>query len=591
MRRRQHCQGHEHPKLKRPVPRKQVRAELADLYHQAGFKGPVDLEWEEQALRRTHDRNQRRYAQVAPYERPPHFELAPQAVYLPAPNRRGLLAHEVGHVLDPEGSEDDADRAAHEAIGVKIGYDHRWPGKGLQVARNPRRFLLDEIIELLEGKAVGDDQRTLMDMLRSAERVIAEEPMRWYFEESEREDWNAREDFRNLAPVHNVLWIEHGPPRFFFLNGKVMPFLEEAWSHAGTLLVSFLAEAEDDPRIRGRFPAAKWITSAFVFTAEAGGVGPKWEFIYGVEPDGTLSPGGMFSRPMGVVSEVPDFLLSTAEGYYREILQVAMLALYFMHAKGTELRPVRVPSKVAKARRRRGRPTGEGYKILDVGLGARRTLHEAKAEGGGGKGALRKHLRRGGFATYREERPHVSGFVGEMWRSPTVVGRGEEARKKAYQVRKGEGKKRKQKKRKRKKRNPDLPAPVRGGLPRQHSFEMLARGEAPLVYLPEGVSEVPQARQAMTNLITKHPLEGGLATPDAWEDLLAALGRRARVFVVTRNGERWEVIDVFYDPGGYTGQLLVRHQGRLARSGDRLIDLQDAYGYMIPIVEYRPVRR
>ena len=136
-----------------------------------------------------------------------------------------------------------------------------------------------------------------------------------------------------------------------------------------------------------------------------------------------------------------------------------------------------------------------------------------------------------------------------------------------------------------------LPAPVHAALPRRSSFELLVTGRAPLVYLPDGVDEVPQARAAMLSLLTKPPLEGGLATPDAWEDLLATLGRRARVFVVTRDGERWEVLDVEFDPGGYTGQLRVRHQGRLARAGERLVDLQDAYGYMIPIVEYRPVRR
>lgn len=113
-----------------------MRGELRDLYREAGFCGPLRLSWTDE-LERTHQRNARRYAQVAPFCTPPQFELAPQTTHLPAKHRRGLLAHEVGHVLDPYGSERDADLAAEEALGVRMGYDRRWPGRGLQVDMNP----------------------------------------------------------------------------------------------------------------------------------------------------------------------------------------------------------------------------------------------------------------------------------------------------------------------------------------------------------------------------------------------------------------------------------------------------------------------
>lgn len=119
------------------MPRQQVERELAELYHQAGFRGAPLVKWTD-GLARTHRSNTRRYAQVLLHDAlPPIFQLAPQTVWLPAPNRRALLAHEVGHALDPNGGEDDADAAAGRHLGVRIGYDHRWPGKGLQVARNP----------------------------------------------------------------------------------------------------------------------------------------------------------------------------------------------------------------------------------------------------------------------------------------------------------------------------------------------------------------------------------------------------------------------------------------------------------------------
>lgn len=83
-----------------------------------------------------HERNARRYAQVAASQDPPIFEFAEQILILPWRHRLGLYAHEVGHVLDPDPrkTEPGADRAAWERLGIRIGYDHRWPGKGLQVA-------------------------------------------------------------------------------------------------------------------------------------------------------------------------------------------------------------------------------------------------------------------------------------------------------------------------------------------------------------------------------------------------------------------------------------------------------------------------
>jgi transcriptional regulator with XRE-family HTH domain len=162
------CRGHRHPKLKRPVSRDQVQDELEQLYRRAGYDGPLELEWPED-LGRTHDRNHRRYAQVAPFMRPPAFELAPQAVYLPARNRRALLAHEVGHVLAPHGSEDDADRAAFEATGVRVGYDDRWPGKGLQVALNPdeRRRAAERRAQSSGGHVA--EAQALVERLRAGE--------------------------------------------------------------------------------------------------------------------------------------------------------------------------------------------------------------------------------------------------------------------------------------------------------------------------------------------------------------------------------------------------------------------------------------
>lgn len=85
-------------------------------------------------MARINRRNTRRYAEhdVGTSD----FYFAPAVLSLPRANRIGLIAHEIGHFILRDGphSEADADQAAREVLGVRIRYDRRWPGKGLQTA-------------------------------------------------------------------------------------------------------------------------------------------------------------------------------------------------------------------------------------------------------------------------------------------------------------------------------------------------------------------------------------------------------------------------------------------------------------------------
>jgi hypothetical protein len=136
--------GHDHPRIHHPVARGAIRDQLYHMRQEAGLKGHPHIAWPH-SLTKLHEDNARRYAQVFFAGGPsqlggrgvPRYEFAEQTRWLPTPHRTGLLAHEVGHELaGTEGSEADADDAAYDALGVKIGYDHRWPGKGLQVSRS-----------------------------------------------------------------------------------------------------------------------------------------------------------------------------------------------------------------------------------------------------------------------------------------------------------------------------------------------------------------------------------------------------------------------------------------------------------------------
>lgn len=138
--------GHDHPRVRYPRSRDEIHDQLHAYREQAGLPGHVSASWPS-SLSRLHETNSRRYAQVyfpggerVAGSGEARYEFAEQARWLPARNLRGLVAHEVGHELaGAYGSEEEADAAAERALGVKIGYDRRWPGKGLQRARNPDR--------------------------------------------------------------------------------------------------------------------------------------------------------------------------------------------------------------------------------------------------------------------------------------------------------------------------------------------------------------------------------------------------------------------------------------------------------------------
>jgi hypothetical protein len=122
----------------------------------------------------------------------------------------------------------------------------------------------------------------------------------------------------------------------------------------------------------------------------------------------------------------------------------------------------------------------------------------------------------------------------------------------------------------------------------------MAAGRAPLVFLPAGHSPTSLAlvTDRLGAMLGRPARDGGLADPNAWENLLAAVGTDAKVYAVDRNGERWEVLRVNWDPGGFTGEINVRHQGRHSRGGrTHWLDLEQFYGQMLPVVVYKGRRR
>jgi hypothetical protein len=150
--------------VKKPIKEATFIKQVKDMCKKAKIEGKPTVRFTEE-LSVTHEHDARRYAHVYPYDL--IFEFAPQSLCLPKKHREALIAHEIGHILDPEGGEEDADRAAEEAFGFKIDYDMRWPGIGLQVRgaqANPARELRDAAaLRLFIGDEGGEEYVVLVD--------------------------------------------------------------------------------------------------------------------------------------------------------------------------------------------------------------------------------------------------------------------------------------------------------------------------------------------------------------------------------------------------------------------------------------------
>ena len=123
---------HGHPTMREPVSVQQFLREFQVWWTRANFRGAQPYVILDDRLTRLHVKNPRRYAETDVRLR--KFFFADQVLILPRAQRSGLIAHEIGHAYwngFPH-TEADADRAAKDMLGVKITYDHRWPGKGLQ---------------------------------------------------------------------------------------------------------------------------------------------------------------------------------------------------------------------------------------------------------------------------------------------------------------------------------------------------------------------------------------------------------------------------------------------------------------------------
>jgi hypothetical protein len=150
-----------------PIPFHQLDSELRALLAQAGFDPHSAVVRLSRELDAEHARNSRRYAWMT--EDPLCFEFARATLDLDRAHRRGLLAHEVGHAIAilraGDTSEEGADEAARRVLQIDIGYDHAWPGKGLQVS-------LGDVDQRTRWRLIQQHQQHMSRTRRTARRLF-----------------------------------------------------------------------------------------------------------------------------------------------------------------------------------------------------------------------------------------------------------------------------------------------------------------------------------------------------------------------------------------------------------------------------------
>ena len=128
--------SHRHPNLRRPVAPERLLDETVRLARRMGLEHVVaGIRFPQDELHAAHARDPRRYAEVRGLDGLIYFATA--TLWLPRPQREGLIAHEIGHLVNlpwPH-TERVADETAEAALGRRITYDKRWGGRGLQTLR------------------------------------------------------------------------------------------------------------------------------------------------------------------------------------------------------------------------------------------------------------------------------------------------------------------------------------------------------------------------------------------------------------------------------------------------------------------------
>lgn len=261
----------------------------------------------------------------------------------------------------------------------RIQRDHLWQearaGMGELcrcAARESVRIVIDSVFDLM----MSHDNRT------------------WYFDK----------DFPWSLPPYAATWMEFLDPDGALIGASVRhttcdEFLRRECTGAGPASTS----------IKRLIGSGRHLIGMAICTAAAGNwtVGAVHNYV--LDGDG------------GYVGAYQDCGWLTPEQVTKAVLPF-MYSLSLLNCRGVS--KIRVPPPPQHIRKSIIKKTGKPlliYKTLCIDafrkeLSKNPTLEEINR-------TIRLHMRRGNIANYTAEKPHVSGYVGPMWRSSCVVGR------------------------------------------------------------------------------------------------------------------------------------------------------------------------
>lgn len=260
-----------------------------------------------------------------------------------------------------------------------------------------------------------DVDEVFKGFLRNALIVNADNVAEYYFVANEKDAWDICDDFPNIAPPFQKLFIEYRVPKYMVADGNIKSF-SEAWDRVG---IYFFSQDTWDINYtgvgKGLENGPRWLVESILFCENNGHLqfffGEPWMMAWNfcVRENGEIWVQGSGPDRMFLTLRMPpqlyQILLKVAKwemnrdggNLNRSYLDVALLTFSFMHCKNVQFVPK--GAGVNKGKRNRHGPHVR-YHILEIEPMKKILRTEGKSEETGLKKAL--HICRGHFKDYRE---------------------------------------------------------------------------------------------------------------------------------------------------------------------------------------------
>jgi hypothetical protein len=252
-------------------------------------------------------------------------------------------------------------------------------------------------------------RRAAADTIADVPVIVMDNVARYYYQDDPKDIWSLENDFPNVAPPLENVWIEFSSGTTMNKNGRIS---RVDGCYAGW-------------HMRANKHDKGWEVRATLYFGRAANKpqGPITDVVYGVTLDGSYVPRHPEGLRLEVAygSELNDEEREGTATTASNLLKPVFLGLSFMHCKNVEVRSA-PPSPLIERKpwtKKHGRPLVR-YHVLDIDPMRKVLKHEGRSDQVGLKKAL--HICRGHFATYTEDAPLFGRITGTFWKPQHVRG-------------------------------------------------------------------------------------------------------------------------------------------------------------------------